>query len=107
MKTTTNKQTFIRNAYKAIKVETSRKHKDCDWRGVKKVVEKIIDSDPHVTLYLEGTSYQGTMGEVGYSKVYDYTIVGCDKPVKMQLIASFCGTVADITSSYDITVLMN
>ena len=79
----------------------------CGSIGVKNVVESIIGTDKGVTLYLENAGYEGEIGKNGHCKVYRYTIAGCDKDIDMQIIASFCGTVADPMSAYDLTVLMN
>lgn len=103
----TAKRTFIRRAYKAIQNATSKKYYDECWQGVKNVVESIIGTDKGVTLYLENAGYEGEIGKNGHCKVYRYTIAGCDKDIDMQIIASFCGTVADPMSAYDLTVLMN
>lgn len=103
----TNKRTFIRRAYKAIGKATGRIYRDECWQGVKDVVRQIIESDKSVTLYLESAAYEGTIGQDGHRKVYHYTVTGCDKDVDLQVIASFCGTMADPMGAYDVTVLMN
>jgi len=103
----TAKRTFIRRAYKAIQNATSKKYYDECWQGVKNVVEGILSADSSITMYLENAAYEGTIGESGHCKVYRYTIAGCDKDIDMQIIASFCGTVKDPMSAYDLTVLMN
>lgn len=101
------KRTFIRRAYKAIGKATSKKYYDSNWQGVKDVVTSIIDSDKNVTLYMEKAAYEGTIGQEGHRKVYDYTITGYDKDIKMQIVCSFCGTIEDPMSAYDICVMMN
>ena len=102
-----DKRTFIRRAYKAMQPLTGKKYYDDCWSGVKDVVTKVIECDDHVTLYQESARYEGRIGEDGFRKVYRYTITGCNKDVDMQIIASFCGTIADPMSAYDITVFLN
>ena len=101
------KRTFIRRAYKAIGNLTSKKYKDDCWDGVKGIVCAILDNIKEVTLYLEGSKYEGTLGEEGFRKVYRYTVTGLDRDADMLVVASFCGTVSDPMSAYDLTVLLN
>lgn len=103
----TAKRTFIRRAYKAIQNATSKKYYDECWQGVKNVVEGILSADSSITMYLENAAYEGKIGEEGHRKVYRYTVAGCDKDIDVQIIACFCGTMADPMSAYDLTVLMN
>ena len=103
----TAKRTFIRRAYKAIKNATSKKYYDECWQGVKNVVDGILSADSGITMYLEKAAYEGNIGEEGHRKVYRYTVAGCDKDIDLQIIACFCGTMADPMSAYDLTVLMN
>ena len=104
---TTNRKSFIRKAYNAISSITSKKYFDSSWLGVKAVIEAILDTDKHVTLYLENARYEGMIGQEGHRKVYRYTIAGCEKDIDMQIVASFCGTIHDPMSAYDLTVMMN
>ena len=103
----TAKRTFIRRAYKAIQNATSKKYYDECWQGVKNVVAGILDSDKGITMYLESAGYEGEIGKEVHRKVYRYTITGCEKNIDVQIIACFCGTMADPMSAYDLTVLMN
>lgn len=101
-----NKRTFIRRAYKAIQPLTSHKYYDNDWSAVEDVMDAIA-AEGDVRMLLTKCDYQGQMGSAECRKVWRYDLTGCDRLIDLQIIASFCGTVADPMSAYDITVLMN
>lgn len=97
---------------------TSHIYTDTDWRYLRNVVAEIINTltvlekngkGLYVFDYGE-TRYEGTIGELGHRKVYEFIItdVNADKEIiHGELICAFCGPMSDPMKSYDVTVLMN
>ena len=97
---------------------TSHIYTDNDWRNLRNVASEIIHTlevlkekgkGQYVFDYGE-TRYEGTLGELGHRKVYDFTITDAEidkEIIKGEMICSFCGPVSDPMKSYDVTVIMN
>lgn len=89
---------------------TTKLHDD-SWEHIKVVVDKIQDTIDEFDCAIEYVSsyYEGFVGDVSNSKMYDYVIVDIDgnEIMNVRLICSFCGTNDDPMGAYDITILFN
>lgn len=89
---------------------TSKIYHDIDWSGVSNLVADITKAMPETSeLELVSTDYEGIMGECGHRKVYRYILNDTvnNITIDVQIIASFCGTMADPMGAYDLTMLLN
>lgn len=106
------KRTIINRMYKAVAETkaTSKRYHDTDWSGVSSLVADITKAMPETSeLELVSAEYEGIMGECGHRKVYRYMLTDAENniTVDVQIIASFCGTMADPMGAYDLTMLLN
>ena len=114
------KRSLINRIYKDLEKSevTSHIYFDSDWSGKRAVGQRIIDTLDDINakgkgkydIVLGETRYEGTLGELGHRKVYEFTIIDAevDKEfVQGMLICYFCGTIADPMGAYDICVLMH
>ena len=97
---------------------TSHIYTDSDWSGKRSVGQRIIDTLDNIQAQGRGSydiswgeaRYEGTLGELGHRKVYEFAIIDADvdkELIQGQMICSFCGTMIDPMGAYDVTVLMN
>ena len=106
------KRTIINRVYKAVAQTnaTSKMYHDTDWSGVNGLVADITKAVPETSeLSLVSADYEGVLGECGHRKVYRYILTDTenDITIDVQIIASFCGTMADPMGAYDLTMLLN
>lgn len=112
--TTKNIIKFIYEAIENNKVTTSRYH-DNDWAQVNKVVRVIdtavslIEDERNQKLQVVPVTVvnEGSVVDGNPRKIYKYIVINEDYQsiIRIDIICSFCGTVEDILSAYDITVL--
>ncbi len=107
------KRTFTNRIYKAVEKSRSTSHiyRDTDWRGLSFLLSDIegVVNTLGATLTFNGSDYEGVLGECGHRKVYRYTISSDElkADIDVQIVAAFCGTMADPMGAYDLTLLMN
>ena len=107
------KRTFTNRIYKAVEKSRSTSHiyRDTDWRGLSFLMSDIegVVNTLGATLTFNGSEYEGVLGECGHRKVYRYTISSDElkDDINVQILACFCGTMADPMGAYDLTLLMN
>jgi polyribonucleotide nucleotidyltransferase len=89
---------------------TTKLH-DSSWEHINVVVNKIQDAIDEFDCAIEyiDSYYEGFVGDVSNSKIYEYVIVDIDgnEIMNVRLICSFCGTNDDPLGAYDITVLLD
>ena len=110
--TAMQKRSFINRVYNKVAKTgaTSKVYRDTDWRGINFLLQDIESAFTGTQqMTLVRSDYEGVMGECGHRKVYRYQITDevNDITVDVQIIASFCGTMADPMGAYDLTMLLN
>lgn len=112
-----NKRTIINRIHTALSTNkvTSRIYRDSDWSGVT-YAESIIDKalkfycGSNYCLTFGAAHYEGRLGEAGHCKIYEFSIIDVENDEEIisgNMICSFCGTIGDPMSAYDITVTMS
>lgn len=106
------KRSFINKVYRKVAETkaTSKVYRDNDWSGINGLLQDIESTFTGTQqMVLVRAEYTGIMGECGHRKEYRYEITDSESGacIDVQIIASFCGTMADPMGAYDLTMLLN